>query len=514
MADDKRSKVTDCDTKFTRRGLMKTSAALVGTGAMLSAACKETASNAKTTKTSTATLKSGAPHPSGARWISTRKGAEWVDTSAALSLKEGWHGNVMVDTGKPLQIVDGFGGCFNELGWDALQILSEKDQADVMADFFAPKGVDTFGLGFTHCRMPVAANDFARDWYSYNDTDGDFAMENFSIARDKTSLIPYIKMAQGIQPDVKVWGSPWSPPTWMKTNRHYAQNTSEFNDLKPEQKVEEGEDGFIMEDRYLKAYALYFRKYIEAYRAEGISIEMVMPQNEFNSNQGFPSCCWKPESLARFVAELDTAMKPMGVDIFFGTLERPDVGLFDRVMANQAAARAIKGVGFQWAGRAAAPFIHFKYPDLKIYQTEQECGDGKNDWRFARYGWDMMRDYMRAGCNVYDYWNMALIEGGRSTWGWGQNSLIVVNPETQTYRFTPDYYMLKHVAHFVRPGARHVIAHSWTGHDNALAFVNPDGSEVMVIQNDQPDDIEVEIGIKGQIAVAKLPPNSLNTITL
>jgi glucosylceramidase len=449
------------------------------------------------------------------QWISTTKGTQWQDYSHLLSFDEGWHGNVMVKTDEPFQIIDGFGACFNELGWDALKLLPSAVREAILTDFFAPVTHAGHGLGFTQCRMPLGANDFSREWYSYNEVAGDFAMKNFSIARDKGSLIPFIKAAQAHQPALKTWASPWSPPSWMKTNGHYAQRADpKVNDLAPERGVEEGQTGFIAEDRYFKAYAVYFRKFVEAYRAQGISIDMVMPQNEFNSNQTFPSCVWTPEALAKFVGYLHDEMKPAGVDIFLGTIERPDPNLVHRFMKDAKAKDAVKGLGFQWAGRHAAPFLHYHYPELKIYQTEQECGDGKNDWRFARHAWQMMKDYMRSGCSVYDYWNMALVKDEPSSWGWKQNSLVVVDRAARSFAFTPDYFALKHVCHFVQPGVRRVNAHSWTGHENALAFVNPDKSEVMVIANELSEPMPVEIGIKGGIAKVTLPPDSLNSIRM
>lgn len=461
--------------------------------------------------TSSRFSKSSAVSP---RWVSSSKDAVWHELSEHLQISDGGQSDVRVAKDQPAQIIEGFGACFNELGWDALSLLPTNTREAVLADFFKPGNDTARGMGFTHCRMPIAANDFARDWYSYNETDQDFSMDQFSIARDETALIPYIQAARHYQPNLSLWASPWSPPVWMKTNKHYAQNVSDKNDLQPEQVMLEGQDGFIQDERYFKAYALYFKKFIEAYRAQDIPIEMVMPQNEFNSNQSFPSCVWTPEALARFIPHLHSAVGPLGVSIFFGTLERPNTKLFDRAYDNPEVRDVIKGIGFQWHGRPAVPFLAREHPELKLYQTEQECGDGKNDWRFARYTWDLMRDYMRAGVHVYQYWNMALVKNKPSTWGWNQNSLIVVDPNTKTYRFTPDYYMLKHVCHFVEPGAQRVNAKSWTGYDNALAFVNTDGREVLVIQNDQPDVLPVRIGIAGKIATAALPPNSLNTISL
>jgi glucosylceramidase len=75
---------------------------------------------------------------------------------------------------------------------------------------------------FTICRMPVAVNDFARDRYSYDETEGDFEMKNFSIVNDLQTLVPFIKNAKQYNPALKIWASPWSPPTWLKYNKHYA----------------------------------------------------------------------------------------------------------------------------------------------------------------------------------------------------------------------------------------------------------------------------------------------------
>ena len=125
------------------------------------------------------------------------------------------------------QTIDGFGGCFNELGWDALNLLDSQKKQEVLNSLFHP----TEGVCFTYCRTPIGGNDFSRNWYSLNDTEGDFKMKNFSIERDKEALIPYLKSALAINPDMKLWACPWSPPTWMKTTRHYATKPGDHNDL-------------------------------------------------------------------------------------------------------------------------------------------------------------------------------------------------------------------------------------------------------------------------------------------
>jgi glucosylceramidase len=453
---------------------------------------------------------------SNIRWITTTESAPWVEKTAPGLTEVTSMPGAFIDLDNPKQTVEGFGASFNEFGWDALQVLPEADRTAILRDFFEP-GV---GLNFNLCRMPVGANDFSRDWYSYDEVDGDFELDHFSIENDLDTLVPFVKAAKQHAPNLALWASPWSPPTWMKTNKHYAGGipnpvfTDVQNGLTEEQVLLEGTDGFIQEDHYLTAYAKYFGRFIDAYAEQGIRIQMVMPQNEFNSAQIFPSCTWTPDGLARFTRALAPEMAKRDVEIFLGTLERGDEGLFEGVVADPVAAAAIKGVGIQWAGKGAVTFIHRKHPNLRIYQTEQECGDGLNDWRYARHAWDLMKRYFTNGAAAYMYWNMALLEGGISRWGWAQNSLVVVDREKKTFRFSHEYYLLKHVSHFVQPGARALSTASYTGFENQIAFQNPDGGLVMVVQNDTGVEQDYSALVEGKLLRVTLPADSFNTFVV
>jgi glucosylceramidase len=448
---------------------------------------------------------------------------DWYVTTAAspwqkreLAAADGGGADVFVQADAPMQAIEGFGACFNELGWTSLALLPAADREAILRELFAP-GV---GAGFTLCRMPVGANDFSRDWYSYDETDGDFALERFSIANDLETLVPFIQAAQKHQPALKLWASPWSPPTWMKKNRHYAMampgphQKDVVNGLRSDQVGREGTDMFVLEDRYLDAYARYFGRFVDEYRKLGLPVDMVMPQNEFNSAQVFPSCCWTAEGLARFIRHLGPEMAKRGVAVFFGTMERANERLVDVSLQDPVAALHVKGVGFQWAGKGAIAGIHRRYPTLPLYQTEQECGDGKNDWRYCRYAWTLMKHYLRSGASAYLYWNISLKRGGVSRWGWSQNSLVTVDPEARTYAFTHEYHLMKHLSAFVRPGARRVESTSWTGYENQLAFVNPDGSIVVVIQNDLAEPLPVRIRVGESVIAPTLPADSFSTLVV
>jgi glucosylceramidase len=449
------------------------------------------------------------------RWIATTQTSQWQSREAAtISVASGCKCDVEAQLDKPLQTIDGFGACFNELGWTSLSTLPEQDRETIFRELFAP----CVGLNFNICRIPVGANDFSQDWYSYDETAEDFDLEHFSIGEDLETLVPFIRNALKYQPELKLWASAWSPPTWMKYNKHYAGEMSEpdmpSNGLKPEQIVREGTDQFIQEDRYFRAYADYFARFIEEYSRQGIKIGMVMPQNEFNSPQPFPSCCWTAEGLARFTSFLGPKLEKLNVDVFLGTMERPNEKLVDVALLDPNAGKYIKGAGFQWAGKRAIVGIHRRYPDLKLYQTEQECGDGKNDWRYCRYAWTLLKRFLENGVSAYQYWNISLKEGGVSRWGWAQNSLVTIDTVARTYKYNYEYYLLKHISHFVKPGARRLDTFSLTGYENLLAFENPDATVVILMQNDLGQELPVRIKVGQKVVGATLEADSFNTFVV
>ena len=305
-------------------------------------------------------------------WVSSTSNYNWRIQSLKLSEINKSTVDATVELQKKQQQIDGFGGCFNELGWTSLNVLNETERHNIFKELFTPAGAN-----FTICRMPIGANDFARKWYSYDETDGDFTLKNFSINNDQETLIPFIKSALNENPALKLWASPWSPPVWMKNNKHYAGAANRDlstapsaapetilpkldNGLRTGQEGKEGTNMFIQTEPYFKAYALYFARFIQAYRTQNINIGMVMPQNEFNSAQPFPSCTWTAAGLSKFISFLGPEMNKLGVDIFMGTVERGNSKLVDTVLTNSYSEPYIKGAGFQWAGKDAIATEDFR----------------------------------------------------------------------------------------------------------------------------------------------------------
>ncbi|TQR97588.1 glycoside hydrolase family 30 protein [Paenibacillus ottowii] len=439
------------------------------------------------------------------QWFSTSQADAWQ--SLAHHLTETQESANLTLTGETYQLVEGFGGCFNELGYVALNHLDSEKRAQVLHALFHPEGEHKF----TICRLPIGASDYALEWYSHNETDGDMEMKHFSIERDQQYLIPFIREALQLNPDLKLFASPWSPPTWMKSPKAYNYGTLRW------------------EKDILKAYALYFVKFVQAYREAGITIHQVHVQNEVIADQKFPSCVWTGEQLREFIRDyLGPAFEEHGLDteIWLGTINAPDpweeltkktsTG-FDEyahtVLSDPEAYKYIKGVGYQWAGKHAIQRTVSSYPELRYMQTENECGNGENSWDYAKYVYNLYQHYFTNGVNAYIYWNMILEPKGKSTWGWEQNSMITVDPADRKPLLNPEYYVMKHFSHFVLPGARRIgIRGSWAG--NAVAFQNTDGQRVLVIANPFKESRVLNLSAGETTHRLELEPESFNTIVI
>jgi glucosylceramidase len=194
------------------------------------------------------------------------------------------------------------------------------------------------------------------------------------------------------------------------------------------------------------------------------------------------------------------------------TLERGNEALLEAVLADPDARDYIKGVGVQWAGKGAVAAIDAEHPNLTLYQSEQECGDGKNDWSYAGYCWDLMKYYLRTGASGYIYWNISLESGGESHWGWPQNSLITVDRATKTHRFNHEYYLMKHVSHFVQRGARCLNVHGTF--NDALTFLNPDCSVVVILRNESAQEKAIDLTIGETKIMGSMAADPFNTLVL
>jgi glucosylceramidase len=173
----------------------------------------------------------------------------------------------------------------------------------------------------------------------------------------------------------------------------------------------------------------------------------------------------------------------------------------------------IAGVGYQWAGKGAVQRTHMSWPDTRMMQTENESGDGQNAWAYARHVFGLLQHYITSGVNAYVYGNMVLQAGGGSPWGWRQNSMITVDPVQKTVVFNPEFYVMKHFSQFIDKNAvRLGLTGEWSA--NAVAFMNPDESRVLVLQNPFPESRRVVLEDGSKLLTLHLQPESFNTLVL
>lgn len=418
----------------------------------------------------------------------------------------------------PLRKWIGFGGTFNEAGWDALAELSAEERDRAIRLLFSPAE----GANFKWGRIPIGASDYAVERYTLCDScTAENVETNFSIAHDEMYLIPFIKAAQAVKGDILFWGSPWSPPAWMKT-------PAQIDGLPNNAKMNGTQEN-------LQALAIYLSRWVEEYEAKGIPIHHIQPQNEPGYATRYPSCLWDAGLLGTFVGDyLGPTFESRGLDaeIWFGTLSNnqtysADIGGVYGGSANPSAAGYVKGIGLQWNTYPRISELRSQNPDVIIMQTEHRCGNYRftvtdnpiqnpppvqptppNDHAYAVESWGWLIQWIGGGVNAYSAWNMVLDTQGANLDTddpWEQNALLVVDRTAKTLIVTPTYHVFRHLSFFVDPEAD-VLG---TTGGSALAFKNPDGSTVAVVYAASAGPVTVSLG--GRTLQADMPAQGFAT---
>jgi glucosylceramidase len=409
--------------------------------------------------------------------------------------------------GQLLHTLAGFGGVFNEKGWEALAYLSEADRAAVLGSLFSPGA----GLNLTFNRLPIGANDYSIARYTLDDGPEDPTMARFSIDHDRQTLLPYIKAAQSLNPALRFWASAWTPPPWMKTTNAY--------------------DGGAIRDEPVvyAAHALYLARFVEEYGKEGIPVDAIAVQNEPGIALDYPSCSWEPSQFVTFVRDhLGPTFQQRGLPtrIILGTFNDPANEKHAMAVLNDPAARPfVSALGLQWGALSIAKAAQGALPGLPIWETETDCGNHywessfnpdrpQNDWAYALLTWRNMRTYLTGGAEIYSLWNLVLDETGKSIDAkrpWPQNSPIVVDRATRKAIYTPMYFA---VAHFSRYAGAGSALLDGKGSGDVLAFLRPDGRLAVVLVNPDSTPRGTRIKVGDKAYYAELPAYAFGTLLI
>ena len=199
---------------------------------------------------------------------------------------------IIIDTITTFQVMDGFGAALTESSAYLISSLPDEKRQALLKDLFSK----TEGIGIDFIRIPMGASDFALNTYSYNDMPTgttDLELENFSLERDETYIIPILKEALSINPQIKLIASPWSAPAWMKDNRSM--------------------NGGSLLPAYYDVYANYFLKFIEGYHAHGLSIYAITPQNEpLHQTSNYPTMYMSVQQQTAFIERLAPTLRNAG----------------------------------------------------------------------------------------------------------------------------------------------------------------------------------------------------------
>ncbi|MDP5275922.1 carbohydrate-binding protein [Chengkuizengella axinellae] len=433
-------------------------------------------------------------------WVTTPDQQKLLEKDSNLQFSsDTTAADIHVDENIEYQEMDGFGAAVSGSSAYLLnQKIDSTQRENILKDLF---GKDGIGLSFV--RQTIGASDFNRSSYTYNDMpegETDPNLDQFSIQKDKENIIPILQEIDSVNPDLKILGTPWSAPAWMKES-----GTLNGGSLSP--------------DHY-QTYADYFVKYIEAYENEGLPIYAITVQNEpHHETNSYPSMYMSAEQQVEFVKNyLGPTFESQSVntDIIAWDHNWDEFEYPIQVLNDEEANAYLAGSAFHcYAGSPEAQTaVHNAYPDKGIWFTE--CSGGEWATEFGgNLKWNMENIVIGATRNWAKsvlLWNLALDENFGPTNGGCSDcrGVVTVNSETGEVVKNVEYYVLGHVSKFVKPGANRIESNVNSDVQN-VAFKNPDGSKVLLAMNNTEAEKEFKVRWGEQSFAYTLPAGAVAT---
>ncbi|TXG36998.1 glycoside hydrolase family 30 protein [Seonamhaeicola maritimus] len=431
------------------------------------------------------------------------------------------------------QTITGFGGAFTESSAYLLNNLSKPNRDTILQAYFAKEGAN-YSLTRTH----MNSCDFSLNNYSYTPVEGDVNLEHFTIEEDMDDLIPMIKDALAFSEDgFKIFASPWSAAPWMKDNNSWVGGK-----LLPE---------------YNDTWALFFSKYLDAYKKEGIEIWGFTVENEPHGNgNNWESMHFSPKEMTDFVQfHLGPKLEADGYgDKIILGYDQNRAGLkewVDEMFRDEESSKYFHGTAIHWYESTYDYFpedlqyAHNKAPNKYLIETEgcidsqvpvwkddawywkKEATDWGYDWapedqKHLHPKYSPVNRYARdiIGClnNWVDGWvdwNMVLDRQGGPNWfeNWCV-APVIVDPEKDEVYFTPLYHTMAHFSKFIRPEAKVIGLENSDDKLMATAAVNPDGSIAVVLFNEFETPKTVNLSLNEKNVEFSIDAQALQTIII
>ena len=439
-------------------------------------------------------------------FLTSRDTTDRLTEQAPLAMQSNPSGEgttVTVSPAVQCQTIEGFGGAFTESAATVLNKMSPANRTQIIKDYFDPAQ----GIGYSVCRTHINSCDFSLGNYSYDDTPGDTALKDFSIAHDQQALIPLIKDAMATsKTPLKIFASPWSPPAWMKTNNNM-------------------NNGGRLKQEYAQAWADYFVRYVQEYKKQGIDIWGLTVQNEPAASQKWDSCQYSATEERDFVRDhLGPTLAKAGMgniklmvwDHNYDAMLQFAAPSYD----DPETSKYFWGTAVHWYSKEQFSNMsqqHKQWPDKAVLFTEgcQEGGPHNGDWKTAeRYGRNIMGNLNNWSVGFTD-WNIVLDQtGGPSHVGNLCSAPILADTVNDKIMLQPSYYYIGQFSRFIHPGAKILQCETNRPKFLATAAVNPTGETVVVVLNLDETKIDYHLNTGGAGLAASIPAHSLATYVI
>lgn len=428
--------------------------------------------------------------------VSNQAGARWdplLSTNSSGPL-------LTIDATKRFQTHLGFGGAITEAAaYTAMEGRSKQAFDEVVALYYGAEG-----LRYNLTRIHMNSSDFALGNYTYVDH-GDEDLSTFSIHRETLYVLPFLKQALSLKPEMKILISPWSPPAWMKDN-HYMNH------------------GGSLLPKYYSTWAQYFVQFIHALHAHGIQPWGVSVQNEPAAKQTWDSCVYTPEQEYTFVKHhLGPALK----HAFQDTLKllvwdhNRDIMMerVEPILSDPELKDVVWGTAFHWYGEEAfvnVAAVHERFPSFHLLFTEGciEGGPRPGSWDTGeRYARNIIGDFNAFNEGFID-WNLILNEqGGPNHVGNYCDAPLLWDRPKQTLIKNSSYYVIGHFSRYIRPGATRIgLSGALPEGVMATSYENPNGTMTIVLLNSSTQKQTLSFKIKNDVTAFTLPEKSVVTL--
>ncbi len=409
-------------------------------------------------------------------WLTKGNQTKLLSQESDLSFSAGpgsYSTKVNVDASTTYQTMSGFGAAMTDSSaWLLQNELSTSQRDALMEQLFSP----TTGIGISYLRVPVGASDLSLYPYTYNDQSWgqtDVDQSDFSIAHDVPYIIPSLLQAKSINPQLGMMASPWSAPAWMKTNNSLI--------------------GGSLKSEYYESYADYLVKFFQRYQAHGLSFDTMTVQNEPLHGGNHPSMTMSTYQQSTFIGDhFGPAMDAAGIDTKIIAYDHNwDNWNYPVVVMNDPeAGQYVSGAAFHGYGGTVDQQSNFHdfFPDAGIYFSEISGGTWATNfsdnlmWNIENIIIGSTRNWAKTAI----FWNLALdenngpyLDGGCS----GCRGVVTIDTSDGSVEYNEEYYSIAHASKFVQPGAVRIDSDTFDNVIETVAFMNPDGSRVLIALN-------------------------------